>query len=358
MKKWLMHLLLFAATTGLLAQEPDYLNGLPHYQPQQMVSGTIRNWGNNYIPSLMQKWEDGFRRQQPGVRFETKLKGTEASMAGLYGGIADLAFIGREAYQPEIGAFRERFGYDPFGVEISSGSFNTPHKTFALMVYVHKGNPLEGLTIQQLAAIFGCGGPNGKKILTWGDVGLKGAWAQRPIHPYGYAIGTGMAAYFDRAVLQGSGRWSNSLSVFDNGRQPNGDVINAGVYVLQALQYDPDGIAYANPLYQNDDVRVVPLAYKTGEPFVEPTKYTTWTRNYPLTRFTMVYMNRPPGGPLDPKLREFIRYILSWEGMRAVVEDGAYLPLNKQVIEEQLRKLDSLIGCRGSSPTGEDCGET
>jgi phosphate transport system substrate-binding protein len=214
-------------------------------------------------------------------------------MAGLYGGIADMAFIGREAYPSEISAFREVFGYDPFGVEISSGSFSTPHKTFALMVYVHQANPLQGLTMAQLEAVFGCAGTNCKRIRTWGDVGLKGEWAQRPIHVYGYAIGTGMAAFFIRVVLHGSGKWNDSMEVFDNGRSPDGEVINAGVYILEALKKDPDGIAFANPLYQNDSVRIVPLALHAGERFIEPTRYTSWAREYPLTRFTTVYMNRP-----------------------------------------------------------------
>jgi len=340
MRKLLLIIVMLAATSSVFGQEPDYLKGLNHYQPQQIVSGTIRNWGNNYIPSLMQKWEDGFRKYQPNVHFETNLRGTEASMAGLYGGIADLAFIGREAYRSEIDAFKERLGYEPLEIEISSGSFNTPHKTFALMVYVHKGNPLEGLTMAQLGEIFGCSGANGKEIKTWGDVGLKGEWAQRPVHVYGYNFGTGMAAYFNRVVLHGSGKWNASMKDFDNGRDLNGEVINAGVYVLQTLEKDPNGIAFANVLYQTDNVRAVPLARKAGGPFVAPTKYSAWTREYPITRFTTVYVNRPPGVPLDPKLREFIRYILSSEGIQAVVEDGAYLPLNPQVLEEQLKKLD------------------
>ena len=110
---------------------------------QQQVSGTIRNFGNNYIPSLMKQWQDGFRRVQPGIRFETNLAGSEAAMAGLYGGVADLAFIGRESYPSETHAFQEVMGHPPLGIEISSGSFQTPHKTFALMVFVNKANPLE-----------------------------------------------------------------------------------------------------------------------------------------------------------------------------------------------------------------------
>jgi len=337
--------LLAMISSSAIAQEIDYLKDLKPYQPEQKVSGVIRNWGNNYIPALMKDWEDGFRRFQPDVGFEDNLPGTEAALAGLYGGIADLVFVGREGYRPEINGFRGRFGYDPLGIEISSGSFNPPHKTFALMVFTHKDNPIEHLTMAQVKAVFGCGcnlsGETGlKPIRKWGDLGLKGAWADRPIHVYGYNFDTGMAGYFDRIVLGDDHRWNSELKDFDNGHQPDGEVINAGVYVNEALAKDPDGISFANILYTNPNVKMVALGWKDTGTFIYPTKETTWTREYPITRFSTVYLNRRPGQPVDPKLREFLRYILSRDGMAAVVRDGAYLPLDETLIEEQRHKLD------------------
>jgi len=325
----------------LLAQEPDYLKELKPYAPQQSVSGTIRNWGNNYIPALMKDWEEGFRKYHPGVQFETNLKGTEAAVAGLYGGVADIAFVGREIYQSESDGFVERFAYKPLIVEISSGSYNTPHKTFALMVFVHRDNPLANLTLAQLNAIFGCEHKHGANpVRTWGDLGLTGEWAKQPIHVYGYNFETGMAGFFRRVVLNGSYRWNSELKDFDNGREPNGEVINAGVYVLDALARDRFGIAYANVLYANPSVKTVALSRIDGGPYVEPTKENVWRRAYPITRFTNLVINRPPGKPVDPKIKEFVRYILSRNGMEAVVRDGSYLPLTEQLIEEQLHKLE------------------
>ncbi|WP_263366273.1 PstS family phosphate ABC transporter substrate-binding protein [Edaphobacter bradus] len=343
---------LLAAPLADFGQQPDFLKDLKPYQPQQKVSGTIRNWGNNYIPALMKEWEDGFRKYQPDVQFETNLKGTEASLAGLYGGIADLTFIGREGYRSEINGFYGRFGYYPLGVEISSGSFNTPHKTFALMVFVHKDNPLAHLTMEQAQAIFGCSGDlvvsgtgsceraTHKPIRTWGEAGLSGQWKDRPVHVYGYNFDTGMAGYFNRVTLNDSGRWNEDLKDFDNGHEANGEVINAGVYVLAALAKDPNGIAFANILYTNPDVKMLALGGNASGPFVYPTVETAWRREYPITRFTTVYLNRVPGQPVDAKVKEFLRYILSRDGMAAVAKDGAYLPLNEKVIEEQLRKLE------------------
>jgi phosphate transport system substrate-binding protein len=329
-------------SASLLATEPDYLSGLPPYHPEKSVSGTIRVWGNNYIPGLMKKWEGDFQHFEPGVTFETKLPGTEAALAGLYGGIADIVFIGREVYRPERNAFRGRYGYDPLEVQISSGSFATPHKTFSLEVFVHKDNPIAHLTLQQLDAMFGCDLRRGarERIHSWGQLGLPGEWANKPVHVYGYNFDTGMAGYFRLVVLNDSPKWNDQLKDFDNGREPNGEVINAGVYILQALAKDPYGIAYANVLYANPMVKTLALASGAGEPFYAPTRQNVWLRRYPISRFTTLAINRPPGKPIDPKVKEFVRYLLSKEGMAAVAQDGSYLPLTEQLIEQQLRKLE------------------
>jgi phosphate transport system substrate-binding protein len=324
------------------AQLPQHhdVSDLRPYAPHQRVSGVVRIYGNNYIPALMKQWQEGFRKFQPGVTFTTDLPGTEAAMSGITSGIADIAFIGREGYRAEIRGFRGRFGYDPLGIEISSGSFGTPHKTFSLQIFTHVSNPLRGLTMAQAAAIFGCAGPDGKAIRTWGELGLTGAIASHPIHVYGYQFDTGMAGYFNRVVLHDSGAWNADLKDFDNGHQANGEVINAGVYILSALAKDPDGIAFANLLYANPEVKQIGLAEHAGEPFVLATPETIWDHSYPLHRFSTLYINRKPGAPVDPKVKEFILYILSRQGMQAVADDGAYTPINEKVAEAQRQKLN------------------
>lgn len=321
-----------------LAQHLD-VSDVQHYKPEQQVSGEVRVYGNNYIPALMKQWQEGFQKFEPGVTFTTNLPGTEAAMAGITSGIADIAFIGREGYRAEINGFKGRWGYDPLEVDITSGSFGTPHKTFSLEVFVAKSNPVKGLTMQQLQAIFGCAGPNGKAIRAWGDVGVTGPMASHRIHVYGYQFDTGMAGYFNRVVLHDTGTWNAELKDFDNGRDAKGEVINAGVYILKALAHDPDGIAFANLLYSNDEIRQVGLAEHAGAPYVVATADTIWDRTYPLHRFSTLYINRKPGTPVDPKVKEFIRYILSREGMQAVADDAAFTPLNEKVAEEQRRKL-------------------
>jgi phosphate transport system substrate-binding protein len=334
----------FLALSGVSAsaQEPDYLAALAPYRATQAVSGTIRVWGNPYIHELVRAWQDGFRKHHPGIEFHTDLKGTEAAMAGLYGNIADVVLVGREAYKAELAAFEERFGYPPKGLKITAGSYATPHKTFALMVYVHKDNPLAKLTFKQLDALYGAERRRGAEeaIRTWGQLGLKGEWADRPVHVYGYNFDTGMARFFRLTVLKDSYRWNPEMREFNNGRDAKGEVINAGTYITQAVAGDPNGIGFANVMFENPDVKAVALAEGDAGPFAAPSRETAFRGEYPLTRYSMAFINRAPGKPPDPKVAEFMRYILSRDGMEAIVLDRAFLPLNAAAIREELRKLE------------------
>ena len=334
--------LLALTCTAAFGATPAFLDELEPYRAAREVSGTLRVWGNPYIPELVAAWEEGFRKRHPQVRFETNLKGTEAALAGLYGNIADVVLVGREAYAAETEGFAERFGYAPTGVKITSGSFATPHKTFALMVYVHRDNPLTKLTLRELDALYSAERRRGaiRTPRTWGELGLAGEWADRPIHVYGYNFDTGMARFFRQTVMLDSYRWNPLLREFDNGRDASGEVINAGTYILQALAGDRDGIAFANVQFENPSVKAVALAEKEGGPFVAPSLEEAWRRAYPLTRYSMAFVNRPPGTPLDPKVHEFLRYILSRDGMDSVVEDKAFIPLDSKAIREERRKID------------------
>jgi phosphate transport system substrate-binding protein len=349
--------LLALASPSSFAQNPEFLAGLTPYRPERAVTGTIRSWGNNYIIPLMSVWEEAFRKHHPALRFETTLQGTETAIAGLYSGVADLGFMGREIYQPESMGFEGWFRYKPLGIEVTTGSYNNPHKTFALMVFVHKDNPLSRITLAQVAAIFGCDCKQGAKrlIRTWGRLGLTGEWAERPIHVYGYGLDSGFARFFRMVVLKDSYKWNSELhefysvkaadgSVIKNASAPvvaaDGSVIDGGQLMLDALAKDPYGIAYANVRFMNPSVKTLAVASKDGGPFIEPTKENVWKRAYPITRFTNVFINRAPGRPVDPKVKEFLRYILSRDGQEAVVREGSYLPLTADLIRDQLRKLE------------------
>src|SRR5580692_1464972 len=172
------------------ALDPEHraLTGLPHYKPQEAVSGTIRLWGHgapvlDFMGMLVKSWEEGFQRFQPGVRFEYDMYGTASAMGALYAGKGDIAILGQEIYPFETTAFEQVKHYPPLGIEIATGSVDVRNFDFAIGVFVNKKNPLSQMTVDQIDKIFAWHeGGNAANIETWGQLGLTGEWADKPIH--------------------------------------------------------------------------------------------------------------------------------------------------------------------------------
>jgi phosphate transport system substrate-binding protein len=326
------------------------LNLPPPYRPRQAVSGTIRIWGHgaydrklDFIGTLVHAWERDFQRYQARVRFENHLVGTAAAIGSLYTGRGDLALMGREIWPPEISAFEEVYGYPPTGVDVVTGSLDVGNRDYALVVFVHRGNPIRGLTLGQLRAIFSVEqGPGAHEIRTWGDLGLTGAWRARPIHLYGLALARGFARYFEQRVFHGDRLWRPSLRTFRKRKCAcqTGGTVAGGQRLLDAIARDPDGIGYAGLLYTNSRVRPVALAAHSGDPYVLPTRESVVDHRYPLTRLVAIYFNKRPGRPLTPRLREFLRFVLSRKGQQDVLRYGrGYLPVLAPFAAQQRRKL-------------------
>jgi phosphate transport system substrate-binding protein len=290
------------------------------------------------MATLMKSWQEGFRRYHPAIRFETKLMGTGTGVAGLYSGVADLALMGRDITPTEVMAFEWVFRYKPLSIEAATGSLGVPGKTFAPGVFVHKDNPLTKLTLAQLDAIFGCEHRRGpRNIRTWGELGLTGEWKDKPINAYGYNVDSGTATFFRQVVLDSSYKWNCDVKEF---AVLNNSEVDPGKRVLDALAKDRYGIAFSNLGSANSQVKPVALALKDEGAYFELTRESVLRREYPLTRAVSIVINRAPGKPVDPKVKEFLRYILSHEGQRDVVREGDYLPLTREFIGEQLHKLD------------------
>ena len=321
----------------------------PPYRAHQAVSGTIRIWGHgaydrkrDFIGALVRVWERDFRRYQPGVRFENHLVGTAAAIGSLYTGRGDLALMGREIWPPEISAFREVFGYPPTGVDVVTGSLDVRNRDYALVVFVHRGNPIRGLTLGQLRAIFSVEhGPQARTIRTWGDLGLTGVWRNRPIHLYGLSLSRGFARFFEQKVFDGSRLWRPSLREFRDRKGSTGGASDGGQRMVNAMANDPDAIGYAGLLYHNAEVRPVALSAHRGGAFLDPTRETVMSHAYPLTRLVAMYFNKPPGRPVAPRLREFLRFVLSRQGQRDVLRFGrGYLPVLAPSAARQRHKLN------------------
>jgi phosphate transport system substrate-binding protein len=322
------------------------LDSLPHYQPQQTVSGTVRVWGHggikrDFMGQLMKYWEAGFRKYQPGIRIENRMYGTASAIGALYTGAGDLAILGEEIHAAPAAAFERVMGYPPFGIDLATGSLNVRNFDYAHVFFVHKDNPLSKLTLAQLDGIFGNEHRRGpRNIRTWGELGLTGEWKNKPITPYGWRLDDDFATYLQDALLMGSHKWNCDLREFEHINNPDGTVYDHGQRILDALAKDRYGIGVSSLLYKQPQVKPLALSIAEGGPYYEATRENLIARKYPFARIIPAYINRAPGKPVDPKIREFLRYILSYEGQQDILREGGYLQLSEEAVREQLKKLE------------------
>jgi len=316
-------------------------DSLPRYQPKGEATGRVRVWGSAQMSDLIERWQKGFHKYQPGVQFENHMLGALSAVAGVYTGVADLA-LSREIWPTETMAFEQVLGYKPTAIQVATGSFDVPTKSDSLEVFVHRDNPISRLTLSQLGAIFSAEQTTAaRNIRSWGDLGLKGDWADKPINGYAYLLDNAGSRFFRDMVLNGNQSWNCNIQGFANGQAADGSRVDAGRLILEALSKDRYGIAISNLHYARPDVRALSLAVQDAGPFVAPTKESIQDRTYPLTRAVYLFVNRAPNRPLDATLREFLIYILSEDGQQDVMSEGGYLPLPTRVVREQLA-LNSL----------------
>ncbi|MDI1319839.1 MAG: hypothetical protein PSW75_06535, partial [bacterium] len=286
-------------------------------------------------------WVQGFNRFHPDVRIEEDTYGTSSAIPALAFGAGDLAILGEEILPEAVDTFRRVKPYEPFGVDIATGSVDVRNFDYAQMFFVHRDNPLAQLTLTQLDAIFGAEHRRGPgNLRTWGELGLKGEWAGQPIRPYGWRTDDSFGFYLEQTLLAGSHRWNSALREFRHINRPDGTIHDHGQQALDALARDRYGLAVSNIRYAGPDVKALAVAEREGRPYVSVTAETLITGKYPLTRLIPAYLDRVPGQPVEPKVKEFLRYILSREGQQDILDDGRYLPLNADSAAAQLKKLE------------------
>ncbi len=318
---------------------------LASYRPQASVSGSLRLWGhgNRKLPwmrNLVDLWEAGFRRFHPGTRIDYRMYGTSSGVPALFTGIGDIAILGEEILAPAAAAFERFKGYPPTAIEIMTGSLDVRNFDYAQQIFIHRDNPLKRLTLAQLDAILGAEHRrSSRNIRFWGELGLGGSWAQRPIIPYSWAIDDSFGYYLENAVLAGSHRWNPALREFSHIIYPNGSIYDHGQQILDALATDPKGIAVSNIRYAGPAVKSLPLGTTDRGPFVQASKASLIDRSYPLARSLPAVIDRPPDLSIPSLVREFLLYLLSREGQSMVAEDGRYLPLTSDLAIRQARLL-------------------
>ncbi len=292
---------------------------LPNYTKAAGVSGNLSSVGSDTLANLMTLWAEEYKRLYPNVNIQIQAAGSSTAPPALTEGTATLGPMSRRMKDKEIEAFQKRYGYKPTEIRVAID---------ALAVYVHKDNPIKGMTMEQVDAVFSstrkCGSSD--DISRWGQVGLGGSLGNQVIQIYGRNSVSGTYGYFkEKALCKGDFR--NSVN-----EQPG------SASVVQSVSTSLNGIGYSGVGYMTSGVRAVPLAKKNGSPFVAATAENAIKGEYPLSRFLYVYVNKHPNKPMNPLEREFVKMVLSKSGQEVVVKDG-YIPLPPKVIEQELAKL-------------------
>ena len=297
----------------------DVDEALPVYEKVSGVSGNLSSVGSDTLANLMTLWAEEFKRVYPNVNIQIQAAGSSTAPPALSEGTANLGPMSRLMKDNEIEAFERKHGYKPTPVAVAID---------ALAVFVHKDNPIEGLSLQQVDAIFSsnrtCGGH--QDITLWGQLGLTGAWSNRGIQLYGRNSVSGTYGYFKQHALC-KGDFKNNVN-----EQPG------SASVVQSVSSSLNGIGYSGIGYTTSSVRAVPLAITAGKPFVDATPANAINGSYPLARFLYVYVNKQPGKPLDPLTSQFLSMVLSKQGQKVVVKDG-YIPLPNAVSAREIEKL-------------------
>jgi phosphate transport system substrate-binding protein len=290
------------------------------YQKTSGVSGSLSSIGSDTMNNLMTLWGEAFSRSYPNVKLQVEGKGSSTAPPALISGTAQLGPMSRPMKPTEIDAFEKKFGYKPTELRTAFD---------ALAVYVHKDNPITSLTMAQVDAIFSKTRKRGaqRDVATWGDLGLTGDWAARPISIYGRNSASGTYGFFKEHVLK-NGDYKDTVK-----EQPG------SASVVQGVTNDTYGIGYSGIGYRTSGVKLVPLTEGEGGAASSGSYDDVVSKKYPLARYLFVYVNRAPGKPLDPLIKEFLKLVFSREGQEVVIKDG-YLPLTGAIAGEELRKLD------------------
>lgn len=292
---------------------------LPSYTRTSGVSGNLSSVGSDTLANLMTLWAEEFKRVYPNLNVQIQAAGSSTAPPALTEGTSNFGPMSRKMKSKELEAFEKKYGYKPTEIRVAID---------ALAVYVHKDNPIEGMTIPQVDAVFSstrkCGA--GEDASSWGKLGLTGAWATRDIQIFGRNSVSGTYGYFKKKALC-KGDYKSNVN-----EQPG------SASVVQSVTASINGIGYSGIGYKTSGVKAVPLTKKEGTPFIPATADNAANGTYPLSRYLYVYVNKQPNKPLAPLEREFVKMILSKQGQEVVVKDG-YIPLSNEIVNKELAKL-------------------
>jgi len=307
---------------GLAAQGTAQVQvdpALPAYKAVSGVSGNLSSIGSDTLNNLMTLWAESFNKFYPNAKIQIEGKGSSTAPPALISGTAQLGPMSRPMKGTEIDQFEKKYGYKPTPIRTSVD---------ALAVFVNKDNPIKCMTMAQVDAVFSKSRRYGYKddVKTWGQLGLTGEWASRPLSLYGRNSASGTYGFFKEHALK-NGDYKDEVK-----EQPG------SASVVQGVTVDRFAIGYSGIGYATAGVKAVPLAEKEGAKCVQATADNAYAGTYPLARFLYVYINKAPGKAPDPLTREFVKLMVSKQGQEVVVKDG-YFPIPASIAKEELNKV-------------------
>lgn len=322
--------------------QPSLDTELPNYKPlahKNSLSGTYNCGSSDVLVGLAKSWVTEFQKMYPKVKFSVNppYAGSLGTLE-LIDGNLDCVFVSRELKPTDIESFRNAFGYDPTSIPMSGGTFRHFGFLDSLSFTVHKDNPIEKLSLDQLDSILSTTrNRGGEPITTWGQLGLTGEWADKPIHIYGIKPWNGFEEFVRQRVLDANGQrgeWRSPDS------DPNVHWDEKVFDVAKGVANDPYALGYTGTAYVDAPVKMISLAQHTGDPAYAPTYENVASAQYPLSRVAYFNMNRDPNKPMDPVLREFTRFLLSKQGQQIITKQGVFLPLREFQAGASREQLD------------------
>lgn len=302
-------------TAGAVDVDP----ALKDYKKLSGVEGSMKSVGSDTLTNVVSLWAEGFKKEYPTVKVEVEGKGSGTAPPALIAGTAQFGAMSRPMKSNEIDEFENKYGYKPAAVRVAVD---------ALAVFVNKDNPIQCISLRQLDAMFSKTRRRGGKedIKTWGQLGLTGEWASKPVSLYGRNSASGTYGYFKEAAMS-DGDFKDSVK-----EQPGSSA------VVQSIASDKFAIGYSGVGYKTADVRIVLISARDGAGCFEASSDTAYAGDYPITRFLYLYLNAKPGAKPDPLRTEFVKYVLSKQGQTGVIKDG-YFPIPSAIAAQDLKIL-------------------
>lgn len=311
--------LLTISASSLFASPLKVDVNIGDYIKVQGVAGNLNSVGSDTLNNMMTFWAEGFRKKYPNVNIQIEGKGSSTAPPALIEGTSQIGPMSRQMKNKEVQKFEAKYGFKPTTIGVALDS---------LAVFINKDNPIDGLSLPQVDAIFSKTTKGGlANALTWGDVGLSGTWANKPISLYGRNSASGTYGYFKKKALF-KGDYKDSVK-----EQPGSASVVLGV------TEDKAGIGYSGIGYKTSGVKAIALSKKKGGTKYEPNYANVMNGKYPLGRMLYVNVVKEPNKPLPTLVKEFLKFVLSKEGQEIVIKDG-YLPLTAEIVQEQLALLD------------------